>query len=303
MAWTQLLEQPRNQIKMQNMATQSATEHRSDYAHISVRPLSGTLGAEITGADLSQPIEDQVFDEIQNAFHENLVIVLPGQKISPQNLLTFTEKFGPVEPHPLGSRRGLDNYPHVMVLENQPGKLGPRNDFWHSDISFDEVPPLGAILYAIEVSEGKADTIFCNMYEAYERLSAGLKATLDGMSAQHSAENLVREVPNRLSVDVAPPSVMHPVVRTHPNTGRQALYVNPHYTINFTGWTPEESQPLLDMLTAHATRPENTFRHHWKVGDVLMWDNRCAMHYAVRDYDDSMPRLLYRTTAAGDRPR
>ncbi|MBH62894.1 MAG: hypothetical protein CL569_10700 [Alphaproteobacteria bacterium] len=285
------------------MTTQTATDHRPDYAQISVRPLSGTLGAEITGVDLSQPIDDGVFTEVRAAFHDNLVIVLPGQNIMPENLVTFTEKFGPAEPHPLGSRRGLDDHPHVMVLENQPGKLGPRNDFWHSDISFDEVPPLGSILYAIEVTEGKADTMFCNMYEAYEGLSAGLKATLDGMTAEHSAEKLVREVPNRLSVDVAPPSVTHPVVRTHPDTSRRALYVNPHYTLNFTGWTPEESQPLLDMLTAQATRPENTFRHHWKVGDVLMWDNRCAMHYAVRDYDDSMPRLLYRATAAGDRPR
>ena len=91
-------------------------------------------------------------------------------------------------------------------------------------------------------------------------------------------------------------------MRTHPGTGRKALYVNPHYTSHFTGWTPEESQPLLDMLTARATRPENVFRHHWRAGDVLMWDNRCVMHYAVRDYDDTMPRLMYRTTAAGDRP-
>ena len=285
------------------MTTQPATEHKSDYARISVRPLSGTLGAEITGFDLSEPIDDRAFAEVREAFHDNLVIVLPEQQISPHDLVTFTEKFGPVEPHPLGSRRGLDGHSHVMVLENQPGKLGPRNDFWHSDISFGEVPPLGSILYAIEVTEGKADTMFCNMYETYEGLSDGLKSVLDGMTAEHSAEKLVREVPNRLSVDIAPPSVTHPVVRTHAGTGRKALYINPHYTMNFTGWTPEESQPMLDMLTARATRPENTFRHHWKVGDVLMWDNRCAMHYAVRDYDDTMPRLMYRTTAAGDRPR
>ncbi|MCE2491765.1 MAG: TauD/TfdA family dioxygenase [Alphaproteobacteria bacterium] len=270
--------------------------------HITARPLSGTLGAEIGGVDLSRPIEDQVFAEVREAFHRHLVIVMRGQRIEPEHLVTFTEKFGSAEPHPLGSRRGLGDHPNVMVLENKPGKPGPRNDFWHSDISFDDVPPLGSILYAIEVTEGRADTMFCNMYEAYEGLSAGLKSVLDGMTAQHSAEKLVQEVPNRLSVDVSPPSVTHPVVRTHPGTGRKALYVNPHYTLNFTGWTPEESRPLLDMLTARATRPENVFRHHWRAGDVLMWDNRCAMHYAVRDYDDTMPRLMYRTTAAGDRP-
>ena len=264
--------------------------------------MSGTLGAEITGFNLSKPIDDQAFAEVRQAFHENLVILMPRQEITPDQLVIFTEKFGPVEPHPLGSRRGLEDHPQVMVLENKPGKSGPRNDFWHSDISFGEVPPLGSILYAIEITEGRADTMFCNMYNAYEGLSDGLRTMVDGMTAQHSAEKLVQEVPNRLSVDIAPPSVTHPVVRTHPGTGRKALYINPHYTMNFTGWTPEESQPLLDMLTARATRPENTFRHHWRVGDVLMWDNRCTMHYAVRDYDDTMPRFMYRTTAAGDRP-
>jgi taurine dioxygenase len=281
---------------------QTETHIRNEFTHISVRPMSGTLGAEITGFDLFQPIDDQAFAEVRQAFHENLVIVMPRQKITPHQLVIFTEKFGPVEPHPLGSRRGLEDHPQVMMLENKPGKLGPRNDFWHSDISFGEVPPLGSILYAIEITEGRADTMFCNMYDAYEGLSDGLRTMVDGMTAQHSAEKLVQEVPNRLSVDIAPPSVTHPVVRTHPGTGRKALYINPHYTMNFTGWTPEESQPLLDMLTARATRPENTFRHHWRVGDVLMWDNRCTMHYAVRDYDDTMPRFMYRTTAAGDRP-
>ena len=280
----------------------TAVWNETEFMHITARPLSGTLGAEIGGVDLSRPIEDQVFAEVREAFHRHLVIVMRGQRIEPEHLVAFTEKFGSAEPHPLGSRRGLGDHPNVMVLENKPGKPGPRNDFWHSDISFDDVPPLGSILYAIEVTEGRADTMLCNMYEAYEGLSAGLKSVLDGMTAQHSAEKLVQEVPNRLSVDVSPPSVTHPVVRTHPGTGRKALYVNPHYTLNFTGWTPEESRPLLDMLTARATRPENVFRHHWRAGDVLMWDNRCAMHYAVRDYDDTMPRLMYRTTAAGDRP-
>ena len=280
----------------------TAVRNETGFMHITARPLSGTLGAEIGGVDLSRPIEDQVFAEVREAFHRHLVIVMRDQRIEPEHLVAFTEKFGPAEPHPLGSRRGLGDHPNVMVLENKPGKPGPRNDFWHSDISFDDMPPLGSILYAIEVTEGRADTMFCNMYAAYEGLSAGLKSVLDGTTAQHSAEKLVQEVPNRLSVDVSPPSVTHPVVRTHPGTGRKALYVNPHYTMNFTGWTPEESQPLLDMLTARATRPENVFRHHWRAGDVLMWDNRCVMHYAVRDYDDTMPRLMYRTTAAGDRP-
>ena len=270
---------------------------------VTARPLSATLGAEIGGVDLSRPLDDRTFAEVRKAFHRHLVIVMRDQRIEPEHLVAFTERFGRAEPHPLGSRRGLDDHPHVMVLENVPGRPGPRNDFWHSDISFGERPPLASILYAIEVTEGRADTMFCNMYEAYEGLSDGLKTMLDGMTAEHSAVKLVEETPNRLSVDEAPPAVTHPAARTHPDTGRKALYVNPHYTSNFTGWTPEESRPLLDMLAARATRPENVFRHHWRAGDVLMWDNRCVMHYAVRDYDDTMPRLMYRTTAAGDRPR
>ena len=284
------------------MSAPGAEAVSRDYQRIQVKPRSGTLGAEILGVDLSEPMDDAVFDEIERAFHDHLVIVLRNQSISAGDLLAFSKRFGPVEPHPLGSRRGLEEHPEVMVLENKPGKLGPRNDFWHSDISFDVKPPLSSILYAITVTEGRADTMFCNMYHAYDGLSDGLRSMLDGMRAMHSAERLVQEVPNRLSVDVAPPAVPHPVVRTHVGTGRKALYVNPHYTLNFEGWTEAESKPLLEMLIAHATRHENIYRHHWQVGDVLMWDNRCTMHYAVRDYDDKMPRLMYRTTAAGDIP-
>lgn len=276
---------------------------KTDYSRIEVRPLCGALGAAVTGVDLSAPLDDDTFAEIERAFHENLVVVFPGQAIGPADHLAFTRRFGPVEPHPLGSRRGLDDCPEVMVLENKPGRPGPRNDFWHSDISFGETPPAASILYAIEVTEGRSDTMFCNMYAAYESLSAGLRRVLDGQSAMHTAELLVREVPNRLSVDVAPAAVAHPAVRTHPGTGRKALYVNPHYTERFEGWTAEESRPLLAYLAAWATRPENVYRHRWSVGDLLMWDNRCTMHYALRDYDDSMPRLMHRTTAAGDRPR
>ena len=278
------------------MNVESAETALREYRRIKVRPRSGTLGAEIQGVDLSAPMDDAAFGEIRQAFHEHLVIVLRDQSISAGDLLAFSKRFGPVEPHPLGSRRGLDEHPEVMVLENKRGKIGPRNDFWHSDISFDAKPPQSSTLYAIKVTEGRADTMFCNMYDAYEGLSDGLRSMLDGMRAMHSAERLVQEVPNRLSVDVAPPAVPHPVVRTHIGTGRKALYVN------LEGWTEEESKPLLDMLIEQATRHENIYRHHWQVGDVLMWDNRCTMHYAVRDYDDTMPRLMYRTTAAGDIP-
>jgi taurine dioxygenase len=272
------------------------------YERIGVRSASGALGAEITGVDLSKPHDDAVFAEIRRAFHDHLVIFFRDQTMSPADHVAFTERFGAVEAHPLGSRRGLGDYPGVMVLENRPGKLGPRNDFWHSDISFGEEPPAASVLYAIEITEGRSDTMFCNMYAAWDSLSPGLRQMLRPLTAVHTAERLVREVPSRLSVKEAPPGVTHPVVRTHPETGRNALYINPHYTWNFTGMTPEESWPLLDYLTREATKHENIYRHRWQAGDLLMWDNRCTMHYAVRDYDDTMPRFLHRTTAAGSRP-
>ncbi len=280
-----------------------AIEKASAQRTLDTRTLSGALGVEIRGVDLSQPLDKAHFDEIRSLYNQNVVILFREQKLEPADLVRFIEGFGAAEPHPLGSRRGLDGLPQVMVLENAKGKLGPRNDIWHSDISYGEVPPLGSALYARTVTEGRADTMFCNMYAAYDELSPGLKKTLDGLRAVHTAEPLVREVPSRLSVKVAPPGVEHPVVRTHPESGRKALYVNPWYTTHFVGWTAEESRPLLEYLAAIATRHENIYRHHWRVDDFLMWDNRSAMHYGVRDYDDSMPRFLWRVTAAGDRPR
>ena len=158
------------------------------------------------------------------------------------------------------------------------------------------------MLYAIEVSPGLADTMFSNMYAAYEELSETLRSFLDGLQAEHNAQTLVTEVPSRVQVTEVPPGVIHPVVRTHPKTGRRALYVNPYYTSHFIGMTKAESAPILEHLYAQATRHENIYRHKWRVGDVLMWDNRANMHYAVRDYDESQPRFMHRTTAAGERP-
>ena len=255
--------------------TALATKERN-HKRIRLIPLCNALGAEVTDVDLSQPLDDETFTEIEQAFHDNLVLVFRNQKIEPGHQVAFTHRFGPTEEHPLGSRRGLEDQPEVMVLENRPGKLGPRNDFWHSDISFGEVPPALSMLYAIEV--------------------------LDGLQAEHNAETLVTEVPSRVQVTEVPPGVIHPVVRTHPGSGRKALYVNPYYTSHFIGMTREESKPILEFLYAQATRHENIYRHKWRVGDVLMWDNRANMHYAVRDYDENQPRFLHRTTAAGERP-
>ncbi len=273
---------------------------------LTAKPLSGTLGAEVTNVDLAGSLDDPLVAAIKQAFHAHLVLVFRGQGLTPADQLAFTRLFGPVEPHPLASRRGVDGLPEVLVFENKKGTPGARNDFWHSDISFAEKPPACSVLYARTITEGCGDTMFCNMYHAYDELSEGMRRMLDDLTAMHTSAPLAQR--NRAGVSDGQPiadipsPVEHPVVRTHPETARKALYVNPYFTSHFAAMTEDESRPLLEFLHQHATRPENVFRHRWREGDLLLWDNRCAMHYAVYDYDDTKPRLMNRTTAAGDRP-
>ena len=274
--------------------------------NLELSPLCGAMGAEVHGVDLSRDKESVILNTIQDAFHENIVLLFRDQCLTPAQHVRFTSFFGPVEPHPLGSREGAPSQPEILVLENSADTPAPRNDFWHSDISFAECPPLGSVIHALEVpGEGLGDTLFCNMYSVFEELSPGLQKTLEGLRALHSAEALVRrnneDDNNAKPIASVPGMVSHPVVRTHPQTGRKALYVNPYFTERFEGWTLEESRLWIDWLTQRATRLENIYRHRWRKGDVLMWDNRCAMHYAIYDYD-SKPRLFHRATAAGDKP-
>ena len=273
---------------------------------LKLNPLCGALGAEVYGIDLSTDLDSATMRKIKDAFHDNIVLLFREQCLTPLQHVDFASFFGPVEPHPLGSREGVPSQPEILVLENTIATPAPRNDFWHSDISFAECPPLGSVLHALEIpGEGLGDTLFCNMYRVFEKLSPGLKITLAGLRALHTAEALVRRNNendnNARPIATVPEMVSHPVVRTHPETGRKALYVNPYFTECFEGWTREESCLLIDWLTQQAIREENIYRHRWRKGDVLMWDNRCAMHYAIYDYD-SKPRLFHRATAAGDKP-
>ncbi len=288
------------------MPGEAAPHATANFRHIQPRPLCGALGAEIAGLDLSQPLSDDVFAEVEAAFHEHVVLVFPDQHWTPAQQVAFTARFGPVEEHPLRSRPGLPEHPEVLVLVNKPGTRGARNDIWHSDISFSETPPLGSVLYGIQVPEGFGDTMFCNMVRAYAKLSPALQEMLRPLKALHSASGLAARNNagdnNASPITQVPDPVEHPVVRTHPGNGRPALYVNPWFTERFSGMTVEESRPLLDFLAAEATRPENVYRHRWRQHDVIMWDNRQAMHYAVRDYDETDIRIMHRTTALGDRP-
>ncbi len=272
---------------------------------IEIQRLSGALGARVCGLNLAELSVEEVA-KVRRAFVEHVVLVFPSQTLTPAQQVAFTAHIGPVEPHPLGSRAGREGHPEVLVLENKPGLAGARNDWWHSDISFGEVPPAASVLYCLKATAGYGDTMFCNMYAAYEELSDGMKRMLSPLTAMHDSAKLAQRN-NAADSDAQPiadipPAVEHPVLRRHPESGRLALYVNPYFTSRFSGMTPEESQPLLEYLYGQATRSENVYRHSWRPADVVIWDNRCAMHYGVYDYSDERPRLMNRTTAGGDRP-
>jgi taurine dioxygenase len=283
----------------------TAPRHQSS---LTVERLGPALGAAVSGVDLNAPVEAATFAAIKAAFHEHLVLLFRDQWLAPAAQVAFTERFGRVEGHPLKSRRALGEAAGVHVLENLPGHRGGRNDWWHSDISFGAIPPALSVLHAREIPEnGKGDTLFCNMYAAYANLSPGLRRMLDGLTAVHDARKLIArnesEENDEQPISLRLPPAEHPAVRTHPETGRRALYVNDYFTHRFGDMTEAESRPLLDFLIAQATRPENVYRHRWRKGDVIMWDNRCTMHYALYDYGPSEVRVMHRTTAAGDRPR
>lgn len=273
---------------------------------LETRRLCGALGAEVQGVALSKPLGEDVARSLVDAFHEHLVLVFRDQSLDPAAQIAFTRLFGEPQEHPLRTRATVEGFPEVLVIETRPGRIGARNDYWHSDISHAERPPAASILHALAIPEGLGDTMFCNMYRALDTLSPGMRRLLDGMEAIHSAEATMRRAEEKgtdaLPVERVPPPLAHPVLRTHPHTRRRALFVNPHFTVSFAGMTREESAPLLDYLTAHSTPPENVYRHRWAAGDVVIWDNRCTMHYAVRDYDATVHRKHHRTTASGERP-
>lgn len=271
-----------------------------------IEPLGGALGARVTGVDLSQSIDDDAFDAVHAAFLEYLVLVFPDQDLTPEQQRDFTARFGPVEEHPLKSRTGAPGCPEILVISHRPGLPGARNDDWHTDISFAECPPAATVLHAIQVPDGHGDTMFCNMYKAYESLSPGFQETLQTLSGVHSAAGLQarNNAPGTDANPIAeiPPPSIHPVVRTHPENKRKSLFVSDSFTVAFDGMSEAESRPVLDYLLNQATRPENVCRHRWSKGDVVMWDNRCTLHYAVADLDDTMVRIMHRATAGGDRP-
>lgn len=276
------------------------------YRRLTVKNACGACGAEISGVDLSRPLDQETVAEIRRAFLDRSVVVFRGQTLSPKQQIDFTSIFGKVEQHPHYRTNAIDGFPEILVLEHKAGQfVNGKNDIWHADITFVDAPPLGSILHCLAAWEGYSDTMFANQYMAFETLSDPIKRMLTGLHAEHSAEILVRRnnkhAYNRPIENVAPP-VVHPVVRIHPETGRKCLFVNATYTTRIVGMSEKESRWLLDFLFEHAVQHEFIYRHRWRVGDVVMFDNRCLLHYVVPDHPHDMHRRMHRTTASGDRP-
>jgi len=273
-------------------------------------PVAGGLGAEIFGVDLATALGEAAIAEIRQALLDHLVIFFHDQHLTPEQHLAFGRRFGYLNVHDFVD--GMPDHPEIIEVKKEEYETGSNfGGEWHSDVTYLEEPALGSILYAREVPHFGGDTLFANMYLAYDALSEGMKRMLAGMTAVHSARRAYSPRSNYFSEgrrsmkirrdNAAEAEVEHPVVRTHPETGRKALFVNRTFTIRFTDMTEEESAPLLNYLYRHATQPEFTCRFRWQRNAIAFWDNRCVQHYAINDYHGQR-RVMHRVTVNGDRP-
>ena len=274
---------------------------------ITVTKVAGGIGAEIGAVDLRRELSDDTIAEIRRAWNEHVVIFFRDQDISNTQYLAFAERFGQPVEYPF--IRGIEGFPvitPVVKLEHDRINFG---GIWHSDTTYLEQPPMGTFLIAREVPSHGGDTLFANQYLAYEALSDGLKQTLAGLTGISSSAkaDVSKSREDRMAASPAARAhevfeVGHPVVRTHPETGRKALYINVGHTVRFEGWTEEESAPLLAYLHQHQIKPEFTCRFQWRTGSIALWDNRAALHYPLNDYH-GYRRIMHRITLQGDRPR
>jgi taurine dioxygenase len=275
------------------------------YRHIEVRPLAGALGAEVVGVDMACDLEEDVVKEVRQAFLDHLVIFLRDQKVTPQQQVAFARGFG--EPMEYPNLPGLPEAPlitPVVKLEHERNNFG---GMWHSDTTYLAEPPMGTMLLALDVPPYGGDTLFANQYLAYEALSDGLKEALDGLigvssSAKAEVSKTAEDRLKEAGVERKALTAEHPLVRTHPETGRKALYTSDAHTVSIEGWTEKESLPLLKFLWEHQAKPEFTCRFRWQPGSLAFWDNRAAMHNPINDYH-GYRRVLHRITLAGDKPR
>jgi taurine dioxygenase len=275
------------------------------YERIDVRPIAGACGAEIEGVDLARPLDEATFAEVHRALLEHLVIFFHGQDLTPDQQIAFARRFG--ELRISGQYQPLDDHPEILEIVKEPDATGIVGNMWHCDESFLPLPALGSVLYMIECPDAGGDTMFANQYLAYEALSPGMQRMLGAMRAVYSdatlqGRNTGRSLKVRQDAGDRPVyEAVHPVVRTHPGTGRKCLFAHRPYTIRFEDMTEAESRPLLEYLFEHAARPEFTCRFRWKAGSLAFWDNRCSQHYALNDYQ-GVRRYAHRITIVGEAP-
>jgi taurine dioxygenase len=283
--------------------TQSEAAHRPPACV--VRPLSPALGAEIVGIDLSKEIDDLTFAQIRDAWHEHLVILLRDQELSEEDEVRFAEKFGP--PAVIHTKQFVRNHPAVMLISNirEDGKpIGALPDgemHFHTDQCHQERPAMASMLYALVVPSAGGNTLFANGYKAYATLPDAIKRRIDGRKALNAYDYDTASTKRGTRLADGVPSYVHPVVRTHPATGRKALYVNRLMTVRIEGLPADESDELLDLLFEHQERREFVYEHVWRPGDLLMWDNRCTLH-ARTDFSPDERRLMRRVTILGEKP-
>jgi taurine dioxygenase len=280
-----------------------------------IRPLQDApLGAEVVGLDLSHPLDDAGFRRLHRAHLDHHVLVFRDQQqLTPEQQVALSRRFGPLQRHVL-KQFALPSNPDVLIVSNivengQPIGLGDAGHFWHSDLSYKARPSLGSFLLAQELPAEGGDTLFANQHRAYESLPATLKLAIADLQAEHwylaRYEELRRRNPWRPALTAAqiaevPPAV-HPVVRTHPENGRQALFVSEHFTTRIVGVPEAASRSLLDELFEHSTHEAFVYRHRWREGDMVFWDNRSVVHLAA-GCPDHLRRRLHRTTIEGDVP-
>lgn len=294
-------------------ATALQTPPASTGQNFSIRPFDGPLGAEIKGLDLNQPVSDHNIAQIRAALVENSVVVFRDQRITPDQHVAFSRRFGPLQVHVL-NRFHLEHHPEILIVSNviendKPIGLVDAGADWHSDLSYMPTPSLGSLLHSQELPPEQGDTLYANMFKAYETLPADVKKLIDGRTAIHSYVYRYRRLqklsPWRVDltqkqIDEVPP-VEHPVVRTHPESGRKALFVSEGFTSHIVGLPQDESDALLKFLHEHTIRADNVYTHKWQAHDIVFWDNRSTVHYAAIT-PQHLRRTLYRTTVEGDVP-
>lgn len=280
-------------------------------ANFEIRPIAGAMGAEIGGVDLSKPLGNEVFARVHQAFLENHVLVFHDQTLSIEENKAFAESFGPLVPYPFV--KGLHEHPEVFEIRKEPDETMNFGGAWHTDMSFDERPPVATMLYAHETPSRGGDTLLVNLHRAYETLSPTMRGFVDGLTGVYSGDLKGRRggraalmAATRFetaNVEAAPKMESeHPLVRTHPETGRKALYVSGSHLYRIKELTDAEGEALLKFLKEHATTPDFTCRVGYRPGTLVVWDNRCTQHRALNDYHGER-RVMHRLTiGGGDRP-